>query len=119
MASAARISSSRVFMPDTLSGSRLELYADQRILDMGRTDPQKQRPKLSASGADDDGKRRAAPRHVHHEISALQQADFIGQRHVHILIGPRLVDSPAARSTAERFPEMCEPGVEVARESTR
>src|SRR4029453_12977796 len=67
--------------------------------------------------ADDDGERRATPRHVHTEAGALQQTDLFGERQVHVLVGPRLVDPPSSCSAAERLSEMREPDVEIARES--
>src|SRR5262245_41856835 len=74
---------------------------------------------LRAPAADDDRERRATPRHVHHEAGAPQEANLFCQRHVHVLIGPRFVDSPSARAAAECLAEMREPHVEVTRESAR
>src|SRR4029450_7164403 len=74
---------------------------------------------LCVPAADDDGERRATPRHVHTEAGALQQTDLFRERQVRGLGGPRLVDTPSSCSAAERLSEMREPDVEIARESAR
>src|SRR6188474_352789 len=69
---------------------------------------------LRAPTADDDREWRAAPWHIHGEAGAFKKAELVCERHVRVLVGPRLVDSSSPCPAAERLGEMREPEVEIA-----